>query len=809
MYEIIKKLSKKDIILVLILFLALALRMRGLATRDVWYDEALSVQQASRGWVQIYKEVATPTHYYFVKLFSIFGRNTFTLGLPSVMFGVSSVYLLFLIAKKLGGDEVGLSAALLLAVSPMAVEFSQQILHYSYFMFFTLLVIYYLIRLLDDLKQSVINVRFLGLYALANILNILTQTASLYVAAMSGVFLIANILVNPAVLKKYRYQLLLFMGICIAGIIVFLNVGSGYYVGLFTKLVNYGPSHPLELGYSLARQMDSTTLDFSLKFYLAMFSWFGLGPGIRLFLYTTVFAFGVMSMIGRKKIRLLSFVLLWTFYPFLQLYFVRPSHWFEEKYFFFILPVYLLGISYGLWSISELTSKYLEEIRLRVPLRGILSVLLVLITFLAITPLRVRTTYGFPLDTNVEYSWRAVHEYLKGKMVPGDRVFVRDGEDTFFDFYFGSESKNKVWFTESYFLLMDSDEYERFRNSPGKNYFVSIPDFKNLYLSGSAKNKLIDKIANFQIHEITFEKKLPIALDNSPNVRWQYYDDFSYSKMFADASYWKNVGVSYLGNYNLPMTYGYYHLASVNNKDSEIVYPFSFKVPPAEVSLRTLFAVPPGVTFEVSAGDNPNDFSVIYSKEGDKEVFYDPVITVPVKDKLLYIKLKMDYSERREFNPGESRLYRLNLYDGSQNGTKAFEESGGSYKYVADLETKKSNKWLFDSITNEGWLQAMDGIIFNYSGDPEKPLVYYFEFPAQVSNIVLNSKTYTFNNTITVSYSLDGANWLKDVTYEDNATQNHEIFLEDVNTAKFYVRYLCKITGSTCQVRDLSVEGIK
>ena len=169
----------------------------------------------------------------------------------------------------------------------------------------------------------------------------------------------------------------------------------------------------------------------------------------------------------------------------------------------------------------------------------------------------------------------------------------------------------------------------------------------------------------------------------------------------------------------------------------------------------------------------------------------------------------MDYSERREFNPGESRLYRLNLYDGSQNGTKAFEESGGSYKYVADLETKKSNKWLFDSITNEGWLQAMDGIIFNYSGDPEKPLVYYFEFPAQVSNIVLNSKTYTFNNTITVSYSLDGANWLKDVTYEDNATQNHEIFLEDVNTAKFYVRYLCKITGSTCQVRDLSVEGIK
>ena len=63
------RLKKEDALLISILLLAIILRLWGLNTRDIWYDEALSVEQAFKGWLQIARDVPTPLHYYIIKLF--------------------------------------------------------------------------------------------------------------------------------------------------------------------------------------------------------------------------------------------------------------------------------------------------------------------------------------------------------------------------------------------------------------------------------------------------------------------------------------------------------------------------------------------------------------------------------------------------------------------------------------------------------------------------------------------------------------------------------------------------------------------
>src|SRR3989344_8160942 len=129
-------------ILFAILLLALALRVWGIDSRDIWYDELLTIQQSEKSISEINVDVPTPIHYYFVHLFLFFGKSTSVLGLPSVIFGLLTVLLVFLTAQRIVDERDGLVAAFLLAISPMHIEFSQQILFFSYFTFFSSLILY-------------------------------------------------------------------------------------------------------------------------------------------------------------------------------------------------------------------------------------------------------------------------------------------------------------------------------------------------------------------------------------------------------------------------------------------------------------------------------------------------------------------------------------------------------------------------------------------------------------------------------------------------------------------------------------------
>jgi len=91
-----------------------------------------------------------PPLVFFVQYVSlqIFGETNFGLRFPSALFGVASVYLLYLIGSLLYSETAGLIAAGLLGVTANHVAISRLGLQESYVIFFLLLASYFFIRAL-------------------------------------------------------------------------------------------------------------------------------------------------------------------------------------------------------------------------------------------------------------------------------------------------------------------------------------------------------------------------------------------------------------------------------------------------------------------------------------------------------------------------------------------------------------------------------------------------------------------------------------------------------------------------------------
>lgn len=193
--------SEKKVILILvtILILGLFLRLYNLDQESLWTDEAFSVSHAQEKTFEelegnISVSEAAPFGYYLVLHYwiKLFGSSEFSVRSPSVLFGILSILMLFLVVRRFFSSKVALLSSFFLATSMLQVLYSQEARIYSMFTFLTLLTTFFFIKMYQSGRVINLYSKKYNLYYLFYFLSIL---AALYTNYLSVFLIIAFTLI--------------------------------------------------------------------------------------------------------------------------------------------------------------------------------------------------------------------------------------------------------------------------------------------------------------------------------------------------------------------------------------------------------------------------------------------------------------------------------------------------------------------------------------------------------------------------------------------------------------------------------------
>ncbi len=110
--------------------MALAIRLYDIAGQPYWLDELLTLHRARLPLGQLiadsFANMHLPTYYLGVRLLLWLGDGPAALRIPSAFFGAATAGLAAAVAYRLAGAVAGWTAGLLIALSPLQVQFGQE-----------------------------------------------------------------------------------------------------------------------------------------------------------------------------------------------------------------------------------------------------------------------------------------------------------------------------------------------------------------------------------------------------------------------------------------------------------------------------------------------------------------------------------------------------------------------------------------------------------------------------------------------------------------------------------------------------------
>jgi len=163
-----------------ILVLSAGLRLDQISDRDFWYDEAFTGiavgEKLHDMMAMIVNDVHPPLYYLAAKVFSSpFNYSVFSIRLFSAIFGVLGVWAIYLFTKELFDRRTALWASLIIAISPFAVQYSQEARMYVMLVFLITIAAYFFVRALktDRTRYFIFWGIFTGLACLTHYMGLI------------------------------------------------------------------------------------------------------------------------------------------------------------------------------------------------------------------------------------------------------------------------------------------------------------------------------------------------------------------------------------------------------------------------------------------------------------------------------------------------------------------------------------------------------------------------------------------------------------------------------------------------------------
>jgi len=146
--------SREMILLAGIMLLGAVLRLLYLGSKSLWQDEAVSVFIGRLSGAEFRRilwnhELNMAAYYWLLRFWLRLGSDEFTLRLLSALAGIATLPVIYFLGKRMFGSRAGWVAALLLALHPSHVAYSQEARAYTLVVFFCALSSLFFVQALD------------------------------------------------------------------------------------------------------------------------------------------------------------------------------------------------------------------------------------------------------------------------------------------------------------------------------------------------------------------------------------------------------------------------------------------------------------------------------------------------------------------------------------------------------------------------------------------------------------------------------------------------------------------------------------
>ncbi|MEI6649944.1 MAG: glycosyltransferase family 39 protein [Candidatus Moraniibacteriota bacterium] len=200
--------------------------------KGFWIDEYLTIETAQKLTFFNHTDTVGLNPYYVgLRLVAyLFGTDETAVRIISVLFGLASAFILFLIGKKYFHERVGLISSCIFLLTPLGISLGQEVRPYSMLLFLSLCQLFFFLEILQSVSEGkrVKNIRFMHLSVLTLLI--------LFIHLSSVLFLVSEMIVLSFITiieKRWPTDVFKYYLACLFPMFAFF---AWFYRDILTKL---------------------------------------------------------------------------------------------------------------------------------------------------------------------------------------------------------------------------------------------------------------------------------------------------------------------------------------------------------------------------------------------------------------------------------------------------------------------------------------------------------------------------------------------------------------------------------------------
>jgi mannosyltransferase len=182
---------RKSIPFIAVILTGIALRIYCLPCESFWLDEGFTLSWASHGILYAVGssigDVQAPLYFVIMNLWVMaLGNSETALRLPSLLAGIASIPLFYVLADRLTGRKAGIIATVIFSLSTFQIYFSQEARPYSLFLFLSLASMYFFFSLGNKERKTRL------LYIVSTVLMVYTHDYAVFMVLAQNVMVLLS-----------------------------------------------------------------------------------------------------------------------------------------------------------------------------------------------------------------------------------------------------------------------------------------------------------------------------------------------------------------------------------------------------------------------------------------------------------------------------------------------------------------------------------------------------------------------------------------------------------------------------------------